>query len=255
LTDTWRDTEDQRADHPCPPRGLECHSRVLARRAEFYRIYRSACHRVYGRSRHRNNRRGPAGRRPDSREREKHCWVQSPKVFTVTIDRAQAAGRPEPRGGRPPLGGGARRHNRDREIGGRAAEHIGEHDHARPAVDVADGGNDILAPLFDIVIRTDGNRLDLLLRTTTCSNAARNSAARRPCVTSMIPITRRSPASWRRRPASNTRPRSASPPVCEPTNGLIYKWCQTANTIPFWCGSDHHCGWRPDRTACRLDRA
>jgi hypothetical protein len=45
------------------------------------------------------------------------------------------------------------------------AEHIGEHDHARATVNSGDGGNDIIAPLFDIVIRTDGDRLDQFLRT------------------------------------------------------------------------------------------
>src|ERR1700730_1569140 len=56
-------------------------------------------------------------------------------------------------------------HNRNREIRGSAAKHIGEHDHARAAVDFGGSGNNILAPLFDIVIRANGNRFDLLLRT------------------------------------------------------------------------------------------
>jgi hypothetical protein len=42
---------------------------------------------------------------------------------------------------------------------------ISEHDHARATADFGDGGNDILAPLFAIVTRTDSDRLDLLLRT------------------------------------------------------------------------------------------
>jgi hypothetical protein len=54
-------------------------------------------------------------------------------------------------------------HNRNREIGGGAAKHIGEHDDAGAAIGLRDGGNDVLTPLFDIVIRPDANRFDLPL--------------------------------------------------------------------------------------------
>jgi hypothetical protein len=51
--------------------------------------------------------------------------------------------------------------------------------------------NDILAPLFDIVIQTDGDRLDLLLRTDHMFQRGANSAARRPWVARTIPIIER----------------------------------------------------------------
>src|SRR5262249_54431498 len=55
-------------------------------------------------------------------------------------------------------------HHRNREVGGGAAEHVGEDGHPFAAVHALDGLDDVLAALFHIVVGADGHRLDLLLR-------------------------------------------------------------------------------------------
>ena len=56
-----------------------------------------------------------------------------------------------------------RLHHRDREVGGRAAEHVGEDHDAVAGVGGIDAGEDVAAALFHVVVRTDGHGLDLLL--------------------------------------------------------------------------------------------
>ena len=43
-------------------------------------------------------------------------------------------------------------------------EHIGKHDHASAAIDALESGQHVAPPLVEIVVGTDRNRLDLLLR-------------------------------------------------------------------------------------------
>src|SRR5439155_717989 len=54
-------------------------------------------------------------------------------------------------------------HHRYREVGGCAAEHVGEDGHAFAAVHALDRFDDVLATLFDVVVGADRDRLDLLL--------------------------------------------------------------------------------------------
>ena len=56
-------------------------------------------------------------------------------------------------------------HAGDREIGGRAAEHVGQDRDAIAGIDALHRFDDVLAALLDIVVGTDGDRFDLLLRT------------------------------------------------------------------------------------------
>ncbi len=80
-------------------------------------------------------------------------------------------------------------HRRDGEIGRRAAEHVGQDDHARARIDLAHGIHDLGAPLLDIVLGADADRAGSgSAGPTTCSSAAMNSAARRPWVTRTSPI-------------------------------------------------------------------
>ena len=53
----------------------------------------------------------------------------------------------------------------DREVGRRAAEHVGQDRDAVAGVDALDRLDDVLAALLDIVVGTDGHGFDLLLRT------------------------------------------------------------------------------------------
>src|SRR5262249_12033348 len=55
-------------------------------------------------------------------------------------------------------------HHRDREVGGRAAEHIGEDGDPFPAVPPFDRFDVALAGFLDVVVGPDRPRLDLLLR-------------------------------------------------------------------------------------------
>jgi hypothetical protein len=66
-------------------------------------------------------------------------------------------------------------HHRNREIGGRAAEHVGEDHHTVAGVGARDRLDDVVAPLLDVVVGPDHDGLDLLCSPTTCSRAARNS--------------------------------------------------------------------------------
>src|SRR5690606_4917898 len=50
------------------------------------------------------------------------------------------------------------------EVGGCAAEHVGENDDAGAVIGLVDGRKDIVAAVFHIVIGTDGNGLTELLR-------------------------------------------------------------------------------------------
>ena len=55
-------------------------------------------------------------------------------------------------------------HHGNREVGRRAAEHVGEDSDAVAGVDALDRLDDVLAALFDVIVGTDGHGLDLLLR-------------------------------------------------------------------------------------------
>src|SRR5262249_48425881 len=55
-------------------------------------------------------------------------------------------------------------HHRDCEVGGCAAEHIGEDSHPLAAVHALDRLDDVLAALLHVVVGPDRHRLDLLLR-------------------------------------------------------------------------------------------
>ena len=55
-------------------------------------------------------------------------------------------------------------HDRNRQIGWRAAEHIGENDNADAAIDLLHRRDDVLAALLHIVFGADGDGGDLLLR-------------------------------------------------------------------------------------------
>ena len=55
-------------------------------------------------------------------------------------------------------------HDRDGEIGRRAAEHVGQHDDAVARIGAMDGIDDLSAAHGGIVIRPDGNGLELRLR-------------------------------------------------------------------------------------------
>ena len=56
-------------------------------------------------------------------------------------------------------------HHRNREIGRRAAEHVGQDGNAVAAVDAFDRLDDVLAALLDVIVGADRHRLDLALRT------------------------------------------------------------------------------------------
>ena len=56
-------------------------------------------------------------------------------------------------------------HDRDREVGRRAAEHVGQHDHAVAGVAGPRPLQDLAAPLFHVVLGADADRRDALLRT------------------------------------------------------------------------------------------
>src|SRR6185295_6256541 len=53
---------------------------------------------------------------------------------------------------------------RDGEIGRRAPEHVGEDDHADARIDALYGVDDVLAAAFDVVVGSDRDRLDAVLR-------------------------------------------------------------------------------------------
>ena len=55
-------------------------------------------------------------------------------------------------------------HHRNREVGGRAAEHVGEDGDALAGIDALHRLDDVLAALLDVVVGADGHGLDLLLR-------------------------------------------------------------------------------------------
>ena len=55
-------------------------------------------------------------------------------------------------------------HHRDGQIGRRAAEHVGQHDHAVARIGAVDGLDDLPAAHGDIVLGADRNGLQLLLR-------------------------------------------------------------------------------------------
>jgi len=56
-------------------------------------------------------------------------------------------------------------HAGDREVGGRAAEHVGKNGDAVAAVDAVDGFNDVASTQIRVVLGSDRDSFDLLLRT------------------------------------------------------------------------------------------
>ncbi len=54
-------------------------------------------------------------------------------------------------------------HDRDRQIRGRAAKHVGQENHARAVVDGLDRRHDVAPPLLDVVVGPDRDRLDVAL--------------------------------------------------------------------------------------------
>ena len=80
-------------------------------------------------------------------------------------------------------------HHRDRKVGRRAAEHVGQDDHAGAVIDSGDRVQDVLAALFHVVLGTDGRPS----RTAPADrpHARAPCGIRRPswpCVTSTSPI-------------------------------------------------------------------
>ncbi len=59
---------------------------------------------------------------------------------------------------------GAAVHARQGEVGGRAAEHVGQHDDAGTRIHAANRVEDVASTHFHIVVGADRDRLDLLLR-------------------------------------------------------------------------------------------
>src|SRR5690606_38542106 len=55
-------------------------------------------------------------------------------------------------------------HDRDRQVGRRAAEHVGEQDDAGSGIGPGNRRQDFGAAFLDIIVGADGNRLDLTLR-------------------------------------------------------------------------------------------
>ena len=55
-------------------------------------------------------------------------------------------------------------HDGNSQIGGGAPEHVGQDHDALAGVDLVDRLDDLLAALGDVVVRPDGNSLDLALR-------------------------------------------------------------------------------------------
>ena len=55
-------------------------------------------------------------------------------------------------------------HHRDREVGRRAAEHVGQQHHAVAGVAPADTGLDLGAAVLDVVVGPDADRIDVPLR-------------------------------------------------------------------------------------------
>src|SRR3954454_19781764 len=55
-------------------------------------------------------------------------------------------------------------HDRNGQIGGRAPEHVGQDHDTLAGVHLADRPDDLLAALGDVVVRPDGDSLDLALR-------------------------------------------------------------------------------------------
>ena len=58
-----------------------------------------------------------------------------------------------------------RLHHRDREVRRRAAEHVGQEDHAGAVVNLVDGGDDVASSLFHVVVRADRHGLARILMT------------------------------------------------------------------------------------------
>ena len=85
--------------------------------------------------------------------------------------------------------------DRDREVGRRAAEHVGQQDDALAARRPGRRYRGCPPALLHIVVRRRcRRRRSALCGPTTCSSAATNSAASRPCVTKTMPIIGASPA-------------------------------------------------------------
>ena len=106
-------------------------------------------------------------------------------------------------------------HGRDREVRRRAAEHVGEHHDAAAVVDLADRIDDLACAAARCRRRRRCRpRGPCACGPTTCSIAARNSAASRPCVTRTRPIMRAASRRPRRRDPDHGAP--WSPPSRNP---------------------------------------